>query len=226
MRRRGFSLIELMVVLGIVTALVLVGAPYLRDAARHTRLKSAARDLAGAIHLARSQAIRTQVNHVIMFRTTPNGGVLPAPALILQDTDGDGEIDVGEAVTMVPRDPGRDFQGTPGTARYGKTAALGVPADDPDTLGLFVAATGSATSFADPNGASTNQIVFLPDGIPRTYDPGPPFDLGTVGSAVGAIYLTNGNPVTGEPGRDYAIVVKPLGGVRVTQWDPAAGAWQ
>ena len=33
MRERGFTVVELMVVLGIVSALVLVGAPYLRDAA-------------------------------------------------------------------------------------------------------------------------------------------------------------------------------------------------
>mgnify|MGYP002626095016 CR=1 FL=1 len=226
MRRDGFSVIELMVVLGIVSALVVIGAPYLRDAARHTRLKSATRDLAGALHLARSQAIRTQVNHVVMFGTTPNGNVLPSAALILQDTDADGEIDPGETVTMVPRDPGQEFQGIPGTTRYGKTAAGGVPGDDPDPLGLFAAPSAEVASFTDPNGASTNQIVFLPDGIPRTYDPGPPLDMGTVGSAAGAIYLTNGNPATGEPGRDYAIVLKPLGGVRVTQWDTSAGAWQ
>jgi hypothetical protein len=68
--------------------------------------------------------------------------------------------------------------------------------------------------------------VFQPDGIPRTYDVGPPLDVGNVGSGAGAIYLTNGNPNTGEPGRDYAIVVKALGGVRVSGWDDTAGAWQ
>jgi prepilin-type N-terminal cleavage/methylation domain-containing protein len=226
MRRRGFTLIEMMVVLAIVAALTLVGAPYLRDAARHTRLKSAARDLAGAIQYARAQAIRTQVNHVVMFGTTPSGSALPAPALVLTDTDGDGEIDANETVRFVPTDPGSEFQGIPRTTRYGMTNAGAPPADDPDPLGLFAGPSVSIASFQDPGGGNTNQLVFQPDGIPRTYDPGPPFDLGNVGSGAGAIYLTNGNPLNGQPGRDYAIVVQALGGVRVTQFDPVAGVWQ
>jgi len=225
-RGRGFSLVELMVILGIVSALILVGAPYLRDAARHTRLKAATRDLAGALHYARAQAIRTRTNHVVMFGTTPNGNPLPAAAIILTDTDADGEIDIGETVQFVPRDAGREFQGIPRTTGYGKTAAVGVPADAPDPLNVFNGATDAVASFQSPAGDNVNQIVFPPDGIPRTYDTGPPFDLGTVGSGAGAIYLTNGDPATGAPGRDYAIVLQALGGVRVTQWDPIAGAWQ
>lgn len=226
MRRRGFSLIELMVILGIISAMVTIGAPYLRDAARHARLKAATRDIAGAIQMARAQAIRTRVNQIVMFGTTPNGNPLPAPAIVLADADGDGEIDPGEEVTFVPRDPGREFQGIPRTTRYGKTNGVGTPGDDPDPLNLFGGATTLISSFEDPAGANKNQLVFQPDGIPRTYDVGPPFDVGNVGSGAGAIYLTNGNPNTGEQGRDYAIVVKALGGVRVSGWDETAGAWQ
>jgi prepilin-type N-terminal cleavage/methylation domain-containing protein len=226
MRRRGFSLIEMMVVIAIVAALVIVGSPYLRDAARHTRLKAAARDLAGAIHYARAQAIRTQVNHVVMFGTTPSGSALPAPAVVLTDTDGDGEIDPNETVRFVPTDPGNEFQGRPRTTRYGMTSAGAPPPDAPDPLGLFAGPSVSIASFRDPNGANTNQLVFQPDGIPRTYDPGPPLDLGNLGSGAGAIYLTNGDPMNARPGRDYAIVVKALGGVRITQFDPSSGAWQ
>jgi prepilin-type N-terminal cleavage/methylation domain-containing protein len=225
-RQRGFSLVEMMVVVAIAGALVVVAAPALRDAARHTRLKGATRDIAGALHYARAQAIRTRVNHIVMFGTTPNGNPLPSAAIVLTDDDADGQIDLNETVMMVPRDPGRQFQGLPLTAAFGKTLANGVPADAPDPLGLFDDATDAVSSFQDPSGAATNQIVFQPDGIPRTYDPGPPFDLGTVGSGGGAIFLTNGDPATGQPGRDYAIVVQPLGGVRVSVWNPVAGAWQ
>ena len=161
-----------------------------------------------------------------MFQTTPDGSALPAPAIVLADADADGHIDLGETVILVPTDVGREFQGLPRTARYGKTSGVSVPADDPDPLGVFAAPTEAVTSFQTPSGANANQLVFQPDGFPRSYDPGPPFDLGAVGSGAGAIYLTNGNPLTGENGRDYAIVIKPLGGVRVSGWDPAVGAWQ
>jgi prepilin-type N-terminal cleavage/methylation domain-containing protein len=227
-RQRGFTVIELMVVMGIITALVVIGGPYMRDTIRDMRLKNATRNLAGAIHLARSQAMRTQTNHVVMFGTTPSGNPLPAPAVVLADADSDGEIDPGEDVSFYPEDPGTEFQGIPRTTRYGKTLAVGSPADDPDPLGVFAGGTGSGgiSSFRSPGGANVNQLLFGPDGIPRTYDPGPPFQAGNLGSGAGAIYLTNGNPATQEAGRDYAIVVKALGGVRVTQWDPAAGAWR
>lgn len=225
---RAFSIIELMAVLGVITALVMVSAPYLTNAGRDARLKGAARDIAGAIQVARAQAIRTRTNHVVMFGTTPNGNPLPSAALILTDTDGDGEIDNNETVRMVPQDPGNEFQGIPGTTRYGKTAGAGSPADDPDPLNQFAGAGGTVTptSFQGPGGGAVNWLVFQPDGIPRTFQPGPPFQMGNVGTASGAIYLTNGNPATGEPGRDYAIVLTALGGIRVSQWDPAQGNWQ
>ncbi len=226
MKRHGFTLLEMMVVIAIVAALVVVGAPTLRDGSRHTRLKSAARDLAGAIQIARAQAIRTQVNHVVMFGTTPAGNPLPAPALILQDADADGEIDPGEPVTFVPQDAGNDFQGRPRTTGYGMTSAVGVPADDPDPLGVFAAPGFAYTTFRAPAGANVNQLVFMPDGIPRTYDAGPPFNAGAVGSGNGAIYLTNGDPNTGTSGRDYAVIVSALGAVRVSSWDPGQGVWQ
>lgn len=227
-RRRGFTIIELMVVMGIVSALVVIGGPYMRDVIRNVRLKSATRNIAGAIALARAQALRTQTNHIVMFGTTPSGNPLPSAALVLADADGDGEIDPGETVTLFPEDPGTEFQGIPRTTRYGKTLAAGAPADDPDPLGLFAGAAGSPniTSFQAPTGGNVNQLLFQSDGIPRTYDPGPPLQIGNLGSGAGAIYLTNGNPNTQEAGRDYAIVVKALGGVRVTQWNASTGAWQ
>jgi prepilin-type N-terminal cleavage/methylation domain-containing protein len=226
-RKRGFTVIELMVVLAIVTALVVIGAPFMSGVARDIRLKGATRSIAGAVTLARAQAIRTRTNHVVMFGTTPDGDPLPSAALVLADADGDGEIDAGEAVQLVPEDAGNEFQGIPGTSRYGKTSAVGTPADDPDPLGLFgVGASEDITSFRAPGGNNVNALVFQPDGIPRTYSPGPPFNLGSLGTGAGAIYLTNGNPATGEGGRDYAIVVTALGGVRVTQWDPGTETWQ
>ena len=43
--------------------------------------------------------------------------------------------------------------------------------------------------------------------------------MGQLGSGNGAIYITNGS-------RDYAIVLNPLGGIRVHAWNGGAGQWQ
>jgi hypothetical protein len=42
--------------------------------------------------------------------------------------------------------------------------------------------------------------------------------LSPAGGGGGALYLTDGE-------RDYAIVLSPIGGVRVHLWIPANGAW-
>lgn len=55
---RGFSLIELMVVIAIMAILLGVAAPALRDFVAGQRVKAASFDLASAVALARSEAIK------------------------------------------------------------------------------------------------------------------------------------------------------------------------
>jgi hypothetical protein len=43
-------------------------------------------------------------------------------------------------------------------------------------------------------------------------------NLSPIGDGGGAVYLTNGQ-------RDYAVVLSPLGAVRVHAWNVGAGAW-
>ena len=46
-----------------------------------------------------------------------------------------------------------------------------------------------------------------------------PYQEGAIGTGAGAVYLTNG-------ARDYAIVLSPLGGVRVSAWDGSLNQWR
>jgi hypothetical protein len=64
-------------------------------------------------------------------------------------------------------------------------------------------------------------LLFRPDGIPVRFE-GAFGACGTIGAtALGGagFYLTNGT-------RDYAVVLSPMGGVRVWVWDTTAGAWR
>lgn len=84
--RRGFSLVELMVVIAITAVLVGIAAADLRSLIRHQQLKAALSDMFGAIDLTRSQAI-TRGRRVYM---APNGADWSGGWTVFVDSDGDG----------------------------------------------------------------------------------------------------------------------------------------
>lgn len=63
--QRGFTLIELMLVIIVMAILVGIGAPSFRDLVLSTRIKNAASDIYGALVLARSEAIKRGTNVTI-----------------------------------------------------------------------------------------------------------------------------------------------------------------
>jgi hypothetical protein len=76
-------------------------------------------------------------------------------------------------------------------------------------------ASPSGSSFSDATQLATNPatwVAFAPDGIPRLFTPTACAVLGRAGQATGGIYLTNQR-------RDHAIVLSPLGGVRIHAWN-------
>ncbi|CAG0995077.1 hypothetical protein MYXO_02633 [Myxococcaceae bacterium] len=216
--KQGVTLIEMMIVIAIVAAMSAAALPGFRDFFQNQRLKQAARSVADAFALARTEAIRTGRNHVVYFQQDPTGAALvddggnTVPVLIVQDDDGtgplpgpNGELDVGE-----PRFPIRAEAGV----NWGVTNATVAPAAD--TGNTVQMATG--LTFQTPGLAPARWVVFRPDGIPRGYSTGP-YAEGAIGTGGGAVYLTNGI-------RDYAIVLSPLGGVQVDAWDVGSGAWR
>jgi type IV fimbrial biogenesis protein FimT len=69
-RQRGFTLIELVVVLAVLAMMMAVALSNVRSALPHYRLLNASRRLAATIHMARTRAILNSLEH----RVTNGGG--------------------------------------------------------------------------------------------------------------------------------------------------------
>jgi type II secretory pathway pseudopilin PulG len=217
------TLVEVAVVVAILGVLAALGAPALDRFLAHQRLRAAARSMADVFRLARAEAIRSGNPHVVLLSaaaagdppaTDPAGTPLgidprtggPWPAVVLNDglpAVSNCAIDPGEPTRTIPSERG---------VAWGFAVSGGVRA--PGDVGAGDPASGS--SFSDANGSPVTWVLFRADGVPRAFDAA--CNVGAIGEGGGGVYLTNGR-------RDYAIVLTPLGGVRVHAWDAGAAAW-
>lgn len=212
-RHQGFSVLELMVVLAIAAVLSAAAVPRIQQWAANQRLKQATRSLADLMRVAQAEAVRTGSNFLVLLGTDatgaplpPNGAGMPYAAVAVQENAADGLIGAGER--LIPVEPANGvFWGITG-------AGVAHPDDSSPRAGDF--ATG--TTFQDALGNAANWLVFRPDGLPVAFSTGP-YQEGGVGTGAGAVYVTNG-------ARDYAIVLSPLGGVRVSAWDASQNQWR
>jgi prepilin-type N-terminal cleavage/methylation domain-containing protein len=217
-RNRGFTLIETMIVVVVIGIMAGLVATVLARRGGDNRAKAAVRGVADLMLFARTEAIRTGVNHIVYVQLDPadtglvDGAGSPVAALMIGDADGDGLPDAGEQKGSVPFDDtgslqwGSSFAGT--TEAPNDNAAATFPATDPD----FACCT-----FTTQGGNPSRWVVFLPDGMPRAFTKGP-FATGALGSGSGAVYVSSGT-------RDYAVVLAPLGSVRTHSWNRGESEW-
>jgi type IV fimbrial biogenesis protein FimT len=149
---KGFSIVELMVVV-MVTAIILgLGAPSFADFQRNNRLTTAANDLLGVIQTARSEAIKRQSAVSICPTSDPSAAdpkCNDGPFLgyvAFDDVDSDCSHDPGEQILRV----GEKLESPPGNP-------LNVVSDGNC---ISFAATGFQQKFADAVSTTANHILF------------------------------------------------------------------
>jgi type II secretion system protein H len=138
---RGFSLIEVMVVLAIMGIMAAVAVPGLNSAIAHTKLRAASSNLAGMMQSARIQAVKRNRTMTVTFFA--RGGVPFAFAKSVDDTTAD-TANKAQEVQL-------------GTAAYA-VAIPGSPAPLADTVLGY-------TPLNTPN-----KISFDPRGLPCLYN--------------------------------------------------------
>jgi prepilin-type N-terminal cleavage/methylation domain-containing protein len=222
-RQAGVTLIEVMTVVGVVGVLAMVAVPRMGEMLSDRQARIVAMEAADLVRLARAEAIRTGEHHVVFFgppgTTDPNGTAIlhtdgsTAPVLALRDgppATSNCRIDAGE---------NRQSMGAESGLSWGVSDA-GSRAPGDEGAAAFSPPQASGSTFADPASNAVNWVLFRPDGIPVVFT-GTGGDCGTLGrtgTGGAAIYITSGR-------RDYAIVITPIGSVRIHSWPQGGGAW-
>lgn len=104
-KNRGFTLIELMVVIAIIAAVASFGVPQFRDLMQNGRISTQANELQGLMQLARSEAVTNRVVTRICGSTdqaTCNTNNWESGVILFRDRNGDGSASAAELVRTMP----------------------------------------------------------------------------------------------------------------------------
>ena len=228
---RGFSLIEMVIVLSILGVLLSMGVMSFSEWSQRQRLSNTSQELAQLLFVGRGEAIRKGVNHIAFFGVDDSGsslmasdGTTPLAAILIEDSNGNLSPDAGEQRMSIPLSSLSGIE-------WGRVEASSlVPNANGSLVGDPFAGTAvegsseesaSPANFRHPADASAVQswVLLAPDGTPRAIDSSGATTIAQVGSGDGAIYLNDGE-------RDHAVVISALGSLRSYRWDRSDASWK
>lgn len=220
-QENGWTLIETIIVVAIIGVLCAMTVPMMVRYRLSEDARSQANTVARAISDARSQAMSGGNPTFLLFDdpSNPNANIPQLEArrfaLLVDDLDANGQFNGA--------DTARNFHLKDGLAAEvsgwgqdpsGSQPFSNAPLAPEDAVAGQLADLNEATTFPlDPN-TGAPAIGFNSQGIPVSL--ATPTNWGT---GAGAYYVTDNNQTV------YAVIVLPLGGVRVRVLSPSEGAW-
>ena len=189
--QRGFSLVELLIVVVIISVVTALLLPILNNAVANIRLRSAAGELSGLMQETRILAAKKNTVYDIKFTTM--GGVQAAYV----DSNLNGAYDAGEPVTL--------FNGAITPASAPPSGTGGQPS-------AYVLTGDSSTGTPFDN---RNTIAFSPRGLPCNYDASTsPATCATPAASYFVFYLKGSNASAWA-----GVVVTKGGRTQVVVWN-------
>jgi len=100
-REKGFTLVEILITLGIATIMLSIAVPGMQSLTMNSKQRGGVNELVSGMHLARSSAITT--NSRVTICTSDNGATCSQVGwnkgwIAFVDLDGDGAVDADETV--------------------------------------------------------------------------------------------------------------------------------
>jgi type IV fimbrial biogenesis protein FimT len=134
--QQGFTLIELLVTLSVLTITLAIGVPSFQSMAQTNRLAAATNDLAGALAMARSEAVRRASPVTVCKTATPDASAPSCSSsaswtngyLVFVDTGTAGVVDGSDSLLRVFQPSSTDMSITTGSnfSNYVSYLASGV----------------------------------------------------------------------------------------------------
>lgn len=104
-RNKGFTLLELMLVITVAAVILGLGIPNMTQFVRNNRMTSAANDMLAAIHTARTEAVKRRTNISMCFSDNPTAATPTCTNagrgwVVFVDTNFNYAVDSGDTVLL------------------------------------------------------------------------------------------------------------------------------